>query len=235
MTRRFFLLFLLLLISALTTACSPFVTSTPPPSPQLLQVSYTPTLRHWTETLNQCALDHPETALILQETSLADLEFTKADIALWYGEPPQGIPGYAASLGVDEILIIAGSDVALRNINAEKLREIYSETASVYHIWTYDEGNELRAIFDNTVLFGVSLSSDATLAPSPTAMLEAVSADPMALGYLPQSWLTENVQKISIDRELQIAFEQPILALTDTEPEGNLKRYLNCLQQNSNP
>lgn len=225
--------FLLLILSL--SACSPFVTSTAPPPPQPIRVAFTSTLRPRVAILHQCALELPEIALITQETSAADLEFTAADLALWFGEPHQGIPGYAASLGMDEIIIIAGSEVALQNLNTEQLRELYSEPGSVYHSWTYNEGNELRTIFDGAVLGEETVSSYALLAPNPGAMLEAIAADPMAIGYIPLSWNSGDVQRISIERELQKAFEHPILAITDSAPEGNFQRYLICLQQNGNP
>ncbi len=211
-------------------ACTPFVTSTPPPSPQPVRAAFTATLHPWVEILHQCALENPGIALITQETSAADLEFTSADLTLWFGEPPQGIHGYAAALGMDEIIIIAGSEAALRNINAEQLQVLFTEPDSAYQVWTYSEGNELRAIFDNAVLGNASLSSYTLLAPNPGAMIEAIAADSMAIGYVPRSWLSGDVNVISIERDLQAAFEHPILALANAEPDGNLRSYLVCLQ-----
>ena len=225
MRKVFFLLFFGPLM-----ACTPFVTSTPRPSPQPVRVVFTSTLRPWVEILHQCALENPKIALITEETSAADLEFTSADLTLWFGEPPHGIPDYAASLGMDEIIIIAGSEVALRNINADQLQVLFTEPDPAYQVWTYSEGNELRAIFDNAVLGDASLSSYTLLAPNPAAMIEAIAADPMAIGYVPNSWLSGNVQIISIERDLQAAFEHPVLALANAEPEENLRSYLVCLQ-----
>jgi len=226
---------ILLLISIILAGCSPFVTQTPPPPPQPLQVVYTSTLQPWVELLHKCALENPEIALITQETSAADPDFGSADLSLWFGEPPQGIPGFAASLGMDQIIIIAGSEVGLRNMDVEQLRELYSEPDSIYQIWTYSEGNELRTIFDKIILSDVSLSLSAQMAPNPTAMIEAIASDPMAIGYIPQSWHSGSVQKISIERDLQAAFDHPILGLTNKEPQGALQRYLVCLQQSDNP
>lgn len=216
-------------------ACTPFVTSTPPPSPQPIQVNYTSTLKPWVETLHQCAVEHPEIALITEETSGTILEFSGGDVTLWFGEPSRGIPGYAASLGADEIIVIAGSEVALRNLSTAQLQDWYSNPSSGYQIWSYDEGNELRSIFDKAVLGEAALSSYVLIAPDPGAMLEAIIADPMAIGYIPKSWLTSGVQKIPIERELRTVFGQPILALTVSEPEGSLKNYLACLQQSNRP
>jgi DNA-binding transcriptional LysR family regulator len=183
------------------------------------------------ETLHQCALAHPEIALITEETSATIQEFSGGDVTLWVGEPPQGIPGFAVSLGADEIIVIAGSEVALRNLSTAQLQDLYSKPSSVYKILSYHEGNELRSIFDKIILGEAALSSYVLITPDPSAMLEAIKADPMAIGYIPKSWLTSEVQKISLERELQTFFRQPILAVTASEPEGSLKNYLVCLQQ----
>ncbi len=224
--RNYFLVLLLGLLSA----CKPLVTSTPPPAPQPIRVASSATLHPWVEILHQCALEIPEMGLITEETSAANLEFSTADLTLWFGEPPQRISGYAALLGTDNIVIIAGSGVALRNLNNYSLRGFYTESESGYQVWSYPDGNELRNIFDHTVLGEMALSPSARLAPNPSAMMEAVAADPLAIGYVPKSWITEDVQIISIERDLQTAFEHPILSLSNTEPTGSLRTYLVCLQ-----
>jgi DNA-binding transcriptional LysR family regulator len=211
------------------------VTTTPPPSPQPISIAYTSTLQPWAKVLYQCALEHPEIALITKETSSMNLEFSSADLTLWFGEPPQGIHDFAVSLGEDEIIIIAGSEVVLRNLNVGQLREIYTEPTSIYHVWTYSEENTLRAAFDSIILGEISPSSDLLSAPDPEAMRDAVATDPVAIGYIPESWLTEDYQKITLERELQLMLKSPILAATAEVPEGNVKNYLVCLQQNNNP
>ena len=211
-----FLLSLLLVSSA----CSPFVTSTPPPPPQPIQIAYTPTLRPFVKRLHQCAL----------ENSITELDVSGADITLWFGEPSQEVLDYAFSIGMDEIVIIAGTKVGLGNITTEQLRDLYTSTNSTYQVWTYGENNDLRNIFENAILGGTSISSDAMLAPNPAAMIEAITMEPMAIGYLPQSWLSGDHQTLSIERDLQTALTHPVLALTHTEPEGNLHTYLACLQ-----
>jgi hypothetical protein len=221
-----FLLSLLLVISA----CSPFVTSTPPPPPQPIQIAYTPTLRPFVERLHQCALEYPEIGIITLETSITELDVSGADLTLWFGEPPQDVLDYAFSIGMDEIVIIAGTKVGLGNVTTEQLRDLYTSTNSTYQVWTYGENNDLRNIFENSILGGTSTSSDAMLAPNPAAMIEAITMEPTAIGYLPRSWLSGDHQTLSIERDLQTALTHPVLALTHTEPEGNLHTYLACLQ-----
>ena len=231
--RSYRLLLLVLISPILISACSPFVTSTPPPSPQPIQVAFTPTLSPLVERLQQCALQQPEIALVTQEMSVTGLDFVGTDLTLWLGEPPQEPSSYAFSLGVDEIVVIAGANVALRELDAQQLQDLYTNANSTYQMWTYGQGHELRALFDQ-VLFGEnSIPYHAKLTPDPAGMIEALTTDPMAVGYIPSSWLEQGIQTISLDGDLQTAFEQPILALTHTEPVGNLHKYLVCLQTSS--
>lgn len=226
---------ILLLAFLILSGCSPFETRTPPPPPQPVEVTYTSSLQTWVELLHQCALENPEIALITRETSAADPEFSNGDLTLWFGEPTQGIPGFAASLGMEQIILIAGSNVVLRNVDGEQLQALYSEPDSIYQIWTYSEGNELRTLFESTAIEGTPLTSAARIAPNPAAMMEAIASDPMAIGYIPRSWYSEDVQNIAVVPDLQAALDHPILALSDTEPQGNLQQYLVCLQQSENP
>jgi hypothetical protein len=235
--RRFLVQLILVLILATTIpGCSPFVTSTPYPSPQPIQITYTSTMRPWVDTLHQCALEHPEIALITEEISAAALEFSPGNLTLWFGEPPQGFPGYAASLGEDEIVVIAGTDVTLQDLSLEQLVELYSQPSSVYQVWTYSEGNELRSIFDSVVLGETGTSAYSHIAPDPDAMLEAVTTGSLSIGYIPRDWLgVGELQVVTMETKLQRDFKLPILALAREEPEGNLKIFLICLQQSSSP
>ena len=223
--RRLLSVFLLFL-----SACSPLVTSTPQPSPQVVQVAFTPTLSNWREKLHICALDQPGMALITKETTAIDSTIWDSNITLWFGEPLLGVPNYAVVLGEDEIVVIAGRSIGLQNLSHSQLRALYTDPESIYQTWTFPEGNELRVIFDQTVFEGNSPALNSYLAPSPEAMLEAISANSLAIGYIPKSWLVGNEKTITLEDDLVSAFERPILGLTTSEPEGEIGVFLTCLQ-----
>jgi hypothetical protein len=218
---------LILSLFLVFTACTPLVTNTPPPVPEPIRVAYPPSLSNWQDELHACALQTPEIALTILETSPSDLEFEAADLTLWFGEPPQGVKVYAATLGTDEITIIAGQAVNLTTISAAQLRAIYLQAEGGYQAWTYGEGNELRLIFDRAFLEQVAPSAEVWLAPNPEAMLEAMAANPRAIGYLPKAWLDGEIKTLPLTEPLQV----PILAITPAEPTGALRNYLVCLQQ----
>jgi hypothetical protein len=230
MPKPFRILLIALISSILISACSPFVTSTPPPSPQPIQVAFTTTLSPLVERLHQCALQHPEIALITRQTTIIGLEETGADLVLWMGEPPQEPYKNAFTLGEDSIVIIAGTSVALQDLSTDQLRDLYIEPRSTYQIWTYPPGHELRNLFDKVVMGENATNANALLAPNPAAMLEAIAADSLAVGFIPASWLDVDIQTIKVEMELQEALSQPLLALSLREPIGNLRTYLACLQ-----
>ena len=86
--------------------------------------------------------------------------------------------------------------------------------------------NETSQIFQEYFLGGMLFSSNAQVAPGPAQMLEAVSSDPTAIGYLPQSWVNSSVNA------LEINIEVPLLVFADVEPEGTLREFVACLQDN---
>jgi len=68
-------------------------------------------------------------------------------------------------------------------------------------------------------------------------MLEAVAADPAAIGYLPESVLTSaepslahKVKIIQLDEVLTNALTQPVIAITEEEPQGLTRELIACLQ-----
>jgi ABC-type phosphate transport system substrate-binding protein len=101
-------------------------------------------------------------------------------------------------------------------------------------VWIFPEGDDARQLFDSVILDGYQLTTVAQLAPDPQAMLEAVSDDPAAIGYLPRRWLKGNsgdkVRALPINQTLADSLRQPILALSGAEPEGAMRTLLICLQ-----
>jgi ABC-type phosphate transport system substrate-binding protein len=99
-------------------------------------------------------------------------------------------------------------------------------------VWSYPEGDDTRRAFDTAVLFGQRLTREAQLAPDPQAMLEAISSNTTAIGYLPERWVQNNpgVRSVSLNQKLAEALRQPVLALSEGEPVGNVRTLLLCLQ-----
>jgi hypothetical protein len=232
----FFCLFLL-------TACAGPPRATPAPTPVMLNVALTPSLRPFTEALHTCAATHPEFVINVFETPASALENQTTDLILRLGGTPS--KGYAAPIGEEGLVLIVNASNPVLTISVEKLRGIFLGRITSWveiggeqqpvQVWVYPDGDDAREILDAAIFPGDSLTPGALIAPDPQAMVEAVGDDPFAIGYMPQTWLTqasriEQVRPLSIDQKLVEKLHQPVLALSRDEPEGSLRQLLICLQ-----
>ena len=236
--RKIWLLGLLLL-----TGCAGPVRSTPAPTPVLIHVSLTPSLRPWITLLHACAATLPGIVINVNEVPANVLEVTDSDMAVQFGGAP--VQGYAAPLGDEELVLIVNAQNPLLTIPTEKLREIYMGFITSWseiggeqqpiQAWTYPDGYDVRNIFDEAIIPDGELTPNALIAPNPQAMLEAIGSDPLAIGYVPQTWLAqssdnEEVRSLNLNQNLAEKLRQPVLALSKDEPEGALRQLLVCLQ-----
>lgn len=210
---------------ALLNACSPFVPATALPSPEPLQVVYTPAMASWQPILAQCAAVQPEIGLIVAEQPWPAAQNSTYDLLLQAAEPPPGFTGYAADLGSWQVVFASGS----RAWTAERLTQAYrSNTPTTTPLWAYTPGSELYVPFTEWLLAGESLSPFVYLATDPGTMKKALEETPSAVGYLPRHLLPAGVSELTF----MPAFELPLVALAKNEPQGEMRVYLACLQEN---
>ena len=231
--------FLLILACLAITGCSPPLTATVPPSPQPVSITFSPSLEIIEDALRTCANNHPEIALIVAKRPVTSIDYNDSDLTIWWGEKPAEV-SFAYPLAQDELVVILNLVNSNSNLSTNELRALYSgkvqnwEEFSIYQhavsVWSYPEGNELRGIFDENILGDQRLTPLAFLAPNPQAMLEAVASDPGAIGFLPRSWLNQDVFSTQIDMDLQKMLNKPVLALTKTKPQSGSLILLDCLQ-----
>lgn len=246
---RLALLLILLLATAwLLAACGTPPIATPPPTPQPVFLAYPPELRPYADTLAACARQYPDIALYLEEAVVILAPDQQTSLFLVADSPPAALTAWNATLlASDSLVVIVNRQNALGSLSASELRAIWSgklvtwaslaDNAGEIQVWTYPAGSKLRSIFDSAVMAGELTSSQAWLAPDPQAVLEAVSANPNAIGYLPASWLdkaapklADAVQRLRLPVELDENLHQQVLALTEVEPQGALRTLLLCFQ-----
>jgi phosphate transport system substrate-binding protein len=91
-------------------------------------------------------------------------------------------------------------------------------------VWAPLQADETRQIFQQGVLQGGVVTPNAFLAPHPSAMLEAVSGNLDAIGYLPKAWSTGEVATI------YLGIHMPVLVVADEEPQDAARELVACLQ-----
>ena len=228
-----------LLLSLWLAACSAPPTATIPPSPQPVSVSFSPSLEPVRDALHTCANSLPEIALFVEKTPASAQDFETNDLIIWWGEKPEEMD-YAFPLAEDELVVIINPENPNTALSTKELNALFNgrvehwSDISIYNkpvsVWIYPPDNKLSDAFKSGILSAQRFSRLAYLALTPQAMLESVAGDPGGIGYVPRSWLTPEVSRSRIDPNLQITLRKPILALVNSEPQGNLLALLSCLQ-----
>lgn len=230
----------------LLAACGSPEASTPAPTPEAIHVLYPAALKPWADKLAGCASANPMIALYFTQSPTLDTNIFADEVVLELGDPSQkGVTSYLSQVGWEQIVVVVNQGNDLSQLSTSKLQSIYSSQTSIWEngsgkpiqVWVLPNGDPTRTIFDHAVLPSRSLTSEAMLAPDPGAMLEAVSEDANAIGYLPVSVLTSNnqtldgkVKIIRLDESLVEQLRQPVIAITQREPQGLLRELLVCLQ-----
>jgi len=239
---RLIILYLALAVAwlgSLVGGCNPIIAvfEKPPvatiaPTPEAVTVVITPAARTLWGKLHECALAHQELALILWERPSTSPDFRQADLSIRLGAPPAE-DGYLALLGETEIKVIVHPSSAFADLTFEEIKTIfqkgYTASGQPLQVWIL-QGDDVRPYFDAIVLDGKEAAPQARIAPDPAAMLVAVSSDPAAIGYLPATWLDDEVHPLVLDSVLSLKLRLPILALAKAEPQGVSRTLLGCLQ-----
>jgi hypothetical protein len=240
---------MLLSLILLLAACGAPQVSTPASTPQAIELTYPQDLQPWADKLSGCASSNPLIALYFKPSAASDSPITSNDILLGLGQLAQGSGStYLSQVGREQIDVIVNRDNPISQLSTSELSSIFSgqqitwndTSAQPIQLWVLPEGDPVRSIFDQAVLQTLPLSSEAMLAPDPTAMLEAISQDVNSIGFLPASFLNSigsvdpgEVQIVQLDQSLESAFDQPVIAITQGEPQGLLRSLLVCLESDT--
>ena len=240
------LLFGLILI---LTACGTIEVSAPAPTPEAINIRYPQALLPWADKLVSCASNVPQIALYLIEFNTLDPDIQANIIELELGQPSRiNDLTYLSQVGWEQVVVVVNKENSLAQLSIEELKSIFSGqgsklvngSAQSMQVWVPPKGEPTRMIFDHAVMQKLSLTSDAMLAPDPGTMLEAISKNPDAIGYLPGSFINTNdpsysskVKIVKLETSLEAELRQPVIAITQSEPMGLLRNLLVCLEANS--
>ena len=221
----------------LLVGCSALPPATPIPTYQPIRIAYPPCLRPLKEILARCVSNYPEIALYPNEVSSESFSLDQVDLTFRLGATLEG--AYAAQIGWEALVVIVHRTNSIERLSTDDLQAIYTgrkqrwENGESITVWSYPDGDETRPIWDAVVLASGHLPPETRLAPDPQAMLDVIAADPQAIGYVPQSWLSSvtQVRQLPIDEKLAEKLRQSVLSLSLAEPQGGARTLLLCLQQ----
>ena len=203
-----------LLSSFLLFSCS---TSTPQPTPQPVSVYSTSAAQPWLTDLYTCAGSSAAISRV-DDPSVAD-------ISLRVGEPAfLASPAY--QIDVEEILLVTHRQSPVQNLTLEEAHALFAgQGDATVQIWVYAPEEDLQRVFDKAVMAEGSVVSSARLAVNPQEMSDTLVNESNAVGILPRHWKAGDV------REVYSVAKVPVLAITQSDPQGAVNQLIGCLQK----
>lgn len=204
----------LLLLSSFLFSCSP---STPPATPQLVTVYSTSAAQPWLPSLYECAGTSAAISRVDDRTS--------ADISLRVGEP-EFLTSPAFQIDTEEILIVTHRQSPVQNLTLEEARALFAgQGEPSVQVWVYASGEDVQEVFDKLVMEGRNVTSSTRIAVTPQQMSDTLVNESNTVGILPRHW------KVGDTREVFGVATVPVLAITNSEPQGVIQELIACLQK----
>ena len=245
-----FLIPLVILISG----CSIPQTRTPLPTLHIVRAGFSPSTVIWQDQLQTCVQSLPGTALGSYQYPdyISIIEPDRLDFFIQLGDK---LPtsAYATQLGKVNIVWISHAGSSIHRLTYQQLADLYQGNASISEssgsirspkidLWLYPIGSELAEFLFTQIRVPNQVIAAAYLAPDPEAMLQAVSENPQAIGYIPESWLQQNPIDLSV-QEIQITSSQAddfipeiqVFAVAPSEPKSLGRQALLCLKDQLSP
>lgn len=239
----------ILLILALAACASPPATTLPPPPDR---IAVAPSLEALvTGWVSAYAEEHGTPGFDLEALpEAAGLEAAQAgevSLFLSVSDPPAG--WFAAPAAAEAIAVIVHPSNSVHSYSLHDLAALFTgRTASwedlggpqiaVQPVIPF-AGDGLRVRFEAMVQEGSPSSPSALLAPSPSAVINLVSEDSGAIGYVPLSQIKDTVRAVAVDgvipsHESVASSRYPlgltVIATAPSEPSGAVRDWLAWVQ-----
>jgi phosphate transport system substrate-binding protein len=225
-------------------ACGSPAVSTPAVTPEAIYIAYPDALQPWMDGLAKCASTNPQVAVYISQSNQFDSDQSNA-ITLNFGQLDDDYSDlHLSQVGWEQLVVVVNKANPLTGLSSPQLKSIFSGQTTVWEgatrsrvqVWVLPQDEPTHRIFDQLVMQGDAVTSEAMLAPDISAMLEAISENTDAIGYIPSSWIetggadrTDKVKIIQLDTTLENNLRQPVIAITQREPSGLLRELLVCL------
>jgi hypothetical protein len=211
MNKIFIIPILLLLCSSCASA------ETQPPPAQVINVYATLGTLPWLSGVYACA---NQSAAIV---NLTDPQ--TAEIVIQMGEPEELVtPAY--QIDTEEILIVTHRESPVHNLTLAEARSLFmGQGDPSIQVWVYDAGQDVQKVFEQAVMAGGNVTSQAKVAASPQQMSDVMTAEQNAIGILPRHW------RLGTVREVYSVATVPVLVIVKDDPVGVLMDLVLCLQK----
>lgn len=214
----------------LLAGCTPTDVASPTSTPSVVVVNLTPAARPAASALNACDAALPGVQVEIEERFASQ---ANGDLLVRLGVP-ESPPDFLAQIAIDELAVVLHPENPAASLTSNEIRslfsgqvtdwQVYSGTEDRVEVWVPLSVDETRLAFDHHLMQGVSIVSDAGLAPDPEMMQQVITANPSAIGYLPVSWQAPGLHTILLGIQL------PVLVAAEQAPQGPAAELVACLQ-----
>jgi hypothetical protein len=213
----------------LLVSCAPV---TPVIKPAPFTVQYTFATDPWLKNMSSCAGNQ------IIDAELRALDFQNldsSDMVMRIGQSARLItPAY--QIGKDDLLVIINPHNPVKQLTTDQARFLFMGQIRTWkilngkdtqvHVWVFPVGEDVQQIFEQSILNGSSVTTQARLANSPEEMSKAIADDTDAIGIITRRLKTDITSDV-----FTVASNLPVLVLTRSQPQGNLAQILACLQK----
>jgi hypothetical protein len=214
----------------------------------VIKVQISTALTHWVPKLTTCSENLVDTGITVDILPRHELNIQNADLVVRFG--PRTIEEQNVSvLTMDRVIFIINVNNPLTSISSQSLAEIFLGHYQTWgqvpemafldptndlpiSVFSYGDGSDLNPILSSALLDGDSESQAVLYAASWEILQDSVAKTPGGIGYLLKSQVSADVLTLQVEdqSDLQMGLEQPVIAVTGSEPEGALRQLLLCLQ-----
>jgi hypothetical protein len=242
------LVVILVLLPALAACSMETETPTPQASIEVIDLQIIPELGHWMPAISDCANQIPYFTITVQATPQSAMGIDQADLIIRLGDRTTEDP-FVTVLGVEDLVILAGNSVQISSIGIESLRSIYLGEINNWDdvpevsaddlpanqpilAFTNLDGTSLRTLFEESYLNGQPINDQAIIFSTLSSTIDFLRETPYAIGYMLKSQVPLGIKILPVTDFPTEANKQYVLAVTPHEPEGQLRQFLLCLQEN---
>jgi hypothetical protein len=211
-----------------------------------LEIGITPNLKPIGEEIYRCASGLPVHFLLL-ERPLNALSMEDYDAILHVGDPPTDA-GFTTQIGSVKLFIILNPENPVPSLDSNLMRNILMgsmtdwqdvspgdfSSSTPIQVWSYPEEDDVRSLLETILLNGRSMSPSSRLVPDGQAMIDAVKADPFAIGFITELTAQDGVRFVYTEPSDVFSQPQPILASLSSEAGGEIALLLACLAEPGN-
>ncbi len=228
------------MITWLLAACQPVPLEPLPPIITPVRIVLTPATGYFAAAIERCTSEMPEVTATVQIIPLNEAKNAVYDLAITSGD---GLTDRTYSLGEDELVVIVHHSNPVSSLTADQIAGIYGghlpnwssvmpeqsviDPGQPIQLFAYSEEDDLGKLFKERWLPNGIYNLRVFFAPGPQEMVQAVSDDPSAIGYIPALWITSAVKRIDLPED----FTYPLVMSTLKEPDGGLRSLMGCLQK----